>query len=116
MVAALQVSWQAVFDEEGNNDGLASVTSQRWKARLTGTKTKDVRQLPFLSGGEADHLNELGWWDTGELHRWPWWWNFRLRGRIREFEDRVKNAYLKVARDAERVVAQQEAAAATQTP
>ena len=53
---ALKLSCYIVEREEGENDGLVSVKSAKWKDR-------------FFKGiiPQADHLNELGWWDIGQL-------------------------------------------------
>ena len=45
-----------IEDKEGDNDGLVSVTSAKWKEDyFKGTLKK------------TDHLNELGWWDISQL-------------------------------------------------
>ena len=41
---------------EGENDGLVSVTSATWKPRFFRHKIQN-----------ADHLNELGWWDPSQI-------------------------------------------------
>jgi triacylglycerol lipase len=40
--------------EEGENDGLVSLRSARWKEKY------------FLEIMDADHLNQIGWWDSSE--------------------------------------------------
>lgn len=40
--------------EEGENDGLVSLQSARWKEKY------------FLGIMDADHLNQIGWWDGAE--------------------------------------------------
>lgn len=62
----LQLSWEVIkAREEGHNDGLVSVTSQRWTERLRGAREKEVGQHDFPVLG--DHLNEVGWWDAHQL-------------------------------------------------
>ena len=45
-----------IEDKEGDNDGLVSVTSAKWKE-------------DYFKGilDKTDHLNELGWWDISQL-------------------------------------------------
>lgn len=76
---ALKLSYYIIEKAEGENDGLVSVKSAKWKNR-------------FFKGfiENADHLNELGWWDTCQI--------FEL-----EFKDqllnRIHDFYLKIARE-----------------
>ncbi len=99
----LQPSWEIIHETEGENDGLTSVASQSWVPTLIGDDgRKAIHQKEFPI--EADHLNELGWWDPDELHGIRWWWFFNLKKKIQAFEDQVKAAYLKMAEDAERLV------------
>lgn len=100
---ALKPSWEIINAKEGENDGLVSVKSQSWTSALTGEEgQKTIRQETFPI--EADHLNELGWWDLDQL-RGTSWWKFGFRKDIRAFERQVKDAYLKMARHAESLVA-----------
>ena len=63
---ALKLSWKVIDKKEGDNDGLVSITSQKWTERLKGENVeKKVEQFAFPI--EADHLNQLGWWDIDEL-------------------------------------------------
>ena len=57
----LRPSGDFIKAREGENDGLVSVTSQRWKAELRGSGgiTKRIAQFDFPV--PADHLNEVGW-------------------------------------------------------
>ena len=111
----LQPSWDAVDRVEGANDGLASVKSKSWKPLLIGKgRQKPVQQRRFPV--DADHLNELGWWDLNELQGWRWWLNPWLRRDIREFEDKVKTAYLNMAQEAEGLAEQRDKDSATPTP
>lgn len=76
---ALKLPYYIIEKVEGENDGLVSVKSAKWKNR-------------FFKGfiENADHLNELGWWDTCQI--------FEL-----EFKDqllkRIHDFYLKIARE-----------------
>ena len=85
----LKLSWKVIAGSEGDNDGLVPVTSAAWTGRL-GSKT--VRQEAFPV--PADHLNELAWWEPCEL-RAP-------RQERRPFKNKIRDAYLKMVRDAER--------------
>ena len=53
--APLQFSWFVIQQNEGANDGLVSLASARWRDEFF------QREIP------ADHLNQIGWWDTNEL-------------------------------------------------
>jgi len=85
----LKLPWKVIAGREGDNDGLVPVTSAAWTDRL-GSKT--VRQEAFPV--PADHLNELAWWEPCEL-RAP-------RQERRPFKNKIRDAYLKMVRDAER--------------
>lgn len=85
----LKLPWKIIAGREGANDGLVPLTSAAWTGKL-GSKT--VRQEAFPV--PADHLNELAWWEPCEL-RAP------LQAR-KPFTNKVRDAYLKMARDAER--------------
>ncbi len=99
---ALKLSWKVIDKKEGDNDGLVSITSQEWTERLKGENVeKKVEQFAFPI--EADHLNQLGWWDIDEL-KGVGLFNFRLRQRIRNFENTVKGVYLQIAQHAETLV------------
>ena len=92
----LQHTWQLIHDQEGDNDGLVSVTSQHWANELTaddGT-SKPIHQHTFPL--PADHLNQLGWWDINELQGSKWWQFNALRQR-RHYEEEIRNVYLKIA-------------------
>ncbi len=53
---ALKLSYYLIEKKEGDNDGLVSVQSAKWRDRYFKGVIKD-----------ADHLNELGWWDTAQI-------------------------------------------------
>ncbi len=84
----LKLPWKIIAGCEGANDGLVPVTSAAWTDKL-GSKT--VRQEAFPV--PADHLNELAWWEPCEL-RAP-------RQARKPFKNKVRDAYLKMVRDAE---------------
>jgi len=75
----LKIAWGIIKPIEGDNDGLVSVKSARWKT--------EYFVEPVL---DADHLNLLGWWDLSELAQnvWP-----------AELETRIKQVYLNIAND-----------------
>jgi triacylglycerol lipase len=52
----LKGPFRIIEEKEGENDGLVSVTSAKWRDEyFKGTLD------------ETDHLNELGWWDISQL-------------------------------------------------
>jgi triacylglycerol lipase len=52
----LKGPFRIIEEREGENDGLVSVTSAKWRD-------------DYFKGtlDETDHLNELGWWDIAQL-------------------------------------------------
>lgn len=109
LVALERRTWELIKRrEEGDNDGLVSVTSQRWTDRLRGTsREKKVEQHHFPVLG--DHFNQVGWWEVHQLSG-----KFRLstllnpitavRGLLddrREYENQIKGTYLSMAEDLE---------------
>jgi triacylglycerol lipase len=93
----LRRPYEIVFAEEGENDGLVSVKSQRWTDKLVdndGTE-KAIIQKDFPI--PADHLNQIGWWDISELRR-AHWWRLDLIREKRRFEAAIRDAYLDIAR------------------
>jgi triacylglycerol lipase len=72
----LRTAYRIIWDEEGENDGLVSVKSATWQERF------------LLEVIDADHLNQIGWWDGGEGRA----------GRQREaFEKSIRDVYLMIA-------------------
>ena len=56
MFALFRTSFRVIEKKEGKNDGLVSVRSARWReGYFKGTLN------------QCDHLNELGWWNPGQL-------------------------------------------------
>jgi len=84
-----------VRDQEGKNDGLVSVRSQQWAKELIssdGTRNPILqREFPF----QADHLNEVGWWDPQEAIN-PLFGKGILE-QVANFEQRVRDLYLQIA-------------------
>ncbi len=65
-----------IQDEEGDNDGLVPRSSAIWK------------EAYHLATIDADHLNQIGWWNFGE----------KKAGLSRhEFEGRIQDFYLELA-------------------
>ena len=93
--APLVPSWIIVRDQEGKNDGLVSVRSQQWAKELIssdGTRNPILqREFPF----QADHLNEVGWWDPQEAIN-PLFGKGILE-QVANFEQRVRDLYLQIA-------------------
>jgi len=77
--APLKLSWLIINGREGDNDGFVSVASARWK--------DEYFVAPVL---DADHLNEIGWWDISEA-----WQGVTPE----QLETRIKKVYLGMARD-----------------
>ncbi len=92
----LQKSWDIINKSEGDNDGLVSVKSQLWQSQLVAPGTvKQIEQKLFPVA--ADHLNEIGWWDLNEMRELPWW-KTSIVTAIRDYELRIKNVYLDIAK------------------
>jgi triacylglycerol lipase len=84
----LQPTWIQLHRDEGDSDGIVSRSSQAWVPTLVAANrtSKPVEQLSFPF--PADHLNEVGLWDPGEL----------LGGVTKPIlEQRVKDFYLHLA-------------------
>jgi triacylglycerol lipase len=56
VVGILKPSFQIIQSLEGENDGLVSVKSAKWRDEFFQSILK-----------RTDHLNELGWWDLDQL-------------------------------------------------
>ncbi len=71
-------SYALIQQREGDNDGLVSVRSAMWKKEY------------LVDVIDADHLNQIGWWDGG-----------RAMGTSdrKVFEQRIKEFYLTLARN-----------------
>lgn len=99
----LQLSWDIIQKEEGDNDGLVSLTSQAWQPEVVsrdGKSRNPIVQKKFAdSSGNiipADHLNEVGWWDLNELHDVK---IMKEAGSRDKYEKKVKEVYRDIARD-----------------
>jgi triacylglycerol lipase len=93
----LQLSWFIIDQNEGENDGLVSVTSQQWKEELVGSDGSRKRIAQFRFPVPADHLNEVGWWDPQETN--PFLGLLNPGKQAREYELKIKEIYLRIARD-----------------
>lgn len=94
--APLQLSWQIISDAEQENDGLVPRSSQRWTEVLmsvNGTR-KTVRQHDFPVS--ADHLNEVGWWDSNQLQLSDIFHGNLLKV-VDNYERSIKDIYLDIA-------------------
>ena len=72
------------------------MASQQWAGVLRaddGTEKRvEQRRFPF----QADHLNQVGWWDWAELR---WWSPLEIwRGSV-GFERRVRELYFSIAEE-----------------
>lgn len=93
----LQLSWFIINRNEGENDGLVSVKSQQWASELIGNdgSRKTIEQFRFPI--PADHLNQVGWWDPQETS--PVLDVEKLRKQVDEYETKIKNIYLQIAKN-----------------
>jgi pimeloyl-ACP methyl ester carboxylesterase len=92
----LKGAFDFIQDNEGDNDGLVPVASQKWKSELVasdGTR-KAITQKDFPV--RADHLNEVGWWDIEENID-PTLDILELIRRKEEFEKSIRGIYLEIA-------------------
>ncbi len=74
----LKLPFYIIEKEEGDNDGLVSVQSAKWRERYFKGLVEN-----------ADHLNELGWWDPAQIVE------FESQGELLR---RIHDFYLTVAR------------------
>lgn len=91
-----QKTWQIVYDNEGDNDGLVALKSQQWTPELRADNgvVKPVAQHDFPFA--ADHVNQMGWWHWNGVQDSKWW-DAKLFREKKEFEAKVKNVYLQIA-------------------
>jgi hypothetical protein len=47
---------------------------------------------------QADHSNQIGWWDVNERQNGRWWQPGVLR-QLREYEAQIRDVYLQIARE-----------------
>jgi triacylglycerol lipase len=74
--APLRAPWRVIRKLEGENDGLVSLRSASWK---------EGRLFKVM---DADHLNQIGWWDPAES---------KGGGTRRSFEEAIRAHYLEMA-------------------
>lgn len=93
-----QLSWKIIYDNEGENDGLVSVKSQRWADKLIGNNgaVKTIKQNTFPI--PADHLDQIGWWHLTGLQK-PKRWKRNMIREKRRVEAIVQDIYLKIAKE-----------------
>lgn len=93
--APLRVTWDIINEEEGANDGFVPVVSQAWQAEIVADngQRKTINQREFSVS--ADHLNQTGRWEWAEWRLMP----LNIFKQKRLYEQRVKNAYLKIVQD-----------------
>jgi triacylglycerol lipase len=79
ILAALKLPFYIIEKSEGENDGLVSVRSAKWRDR-------------YFKGviSETDHLNELGWWDPAQVY------TGESEGQLLK---RIHSFYLEVAKE-----------------
>lgn len=95
MFLPLVLSWAIIRVFEETNDGLVPLSSQKWTDKLTASDgtTKQIIQKEFPM--PADHLNQVGWWDSNEAVN-PLLGGSWLEQRD-EFESKIKEVYLEIA-------------------
>lgn len=95
MFLPLVLSWAIIRVFEETNDGLVPLSSQKWTDKLTASDgtTKLITQKEFPM--PADHLNQVGWWDSNEAVN-PLLGGSWLEQRD-EFESKIKEVYLEIA-------------------
>lgn len=93
-----QIAWKIIHEEEGENDGLVSVKSQKWCDRLVASDgtIKKIRRVAFPI--PADHVDQMGWWNLNEIHK-SGWWNLKALAEKNRHEAIIREVYLKIARD-----------------
>ncbi len=93
-----QLTYKIVEKQEGANDGLVSLKSQKWVRYLKSNsgKIKPIiqRQFPI----PADHLDQIGWWNLNEIHK-AGWWNMKALRAKNQHEMIIKRVYLEIARE-----------------
>ncbi|MBX7173381.1 MAG: hypothetical protein K1X72_20600 [Pyrinomonadaceae bacterium] len=95
MFLPLVLSWAIIRVFEETNDGLVPFSSQKWTDKLIASDGADktIKQKEFPI--PADHLNQVGWWDSQEAV------NSFIGGSWLEqrddFEAKIKAVYLEIA-------------------
>jgi triacylglycerol lipase len=97
-----QAPWQLITEIEGKNDGLVCVASQKWVKQLKSKNAlKQIRQKKFPV--DADHMDQIGWWNLNDFHK-AGWWNMAALHDKNKHEEIIKNVYLKIVRDVYKLV------------
>lgn len=92
----LQPAWDIIVaHHEGDNDGLVPSSSQSWAARLESDAgvVKTIAQHAYPV--QADHLNEIGWWDINQLKKD--WWKTDIFHAVKNYELSIRNVFLEIA-------------------
>ena len=84
--APLQFPWHIIKVHEGDNDGLVSVRSAQWR--------EEYFQAPVIN---ADHLNEVGWWELSDFHPMIFPPGPPLGETQAQLESRIRGVYLEIA-------------------
>jgi triacylglycerol lipase len=93
----LKPAWKIITAAEGPNDGVVSVSSQKWTTELKGSNgnVKPIRSSQFSQFKiSADHLNEIGWWDLSELAGAL---TNPIYAHPGQYEEAIKGIYLQIA-------------------
>lgn len=92
----LRPTWDIIYKNEGDNDGLVAVKSQLWTQELHGPNglCKPVEQIEFPF--PADHFNQTGWWDPSKRDRDKSL--TEITDSISVFEDNIRQMYLDLVR------------------
>lgn len=85
--APLQFSWFVIHGSEGANDGLVPLASARWRDAFV------FREI------DADHLNQVGWWDPNELGRRFFPSLSAARRSRKDIEGGIRALYVEIAHD-----------------
>ena len=90
--APLQLPWFIITEADrrfdgGANDGLVPLYSQKWRDEY------------FRRRFDADHLNEIGWWDSNELGLRFFPSAQKVLSSIKQLEKQIRGLYLEIARE-----------------
>jgi triacylglycerol lipase len=88
----MKLPWHIIKFHEGDNDGLVPVSSARWRPEFAAPAVLD-----------ADHLNQVGWWEPNDLGLTLGFTRFPPRLHLPESPEavgrRIRGFYLEVAQD-----------------
>ncbi|KAA3660644.1 MAG: alpha/beta fold hydrolase [Calditrichaeota bacterium] len=97
-----QAAAKYIEAEVGKTDGLVSVQSQKWcESLISVQKSKQIEQRKFPI--EADHFDQIGWWNLNEFHK-AGWWNLSALHEKNKHEEIIKNFYLQIVEDVYKLV------------